>query len=141
MSVRIITARMQSTSPSAEVDGYFDRIVKYVPVEVVSAWIAATALIESADTAPKETLHWIVFFVGLVLVGPWRIKLTSRPGLSPAVTQAVVATAAYAVWIFAMGGPFASLAWYQPVYGGLALIFFLLAAGLIVPPEQEPTGE
>jgi hypothetical protein len=37
--------------------------------------------------------------------------------------------------VFGMGDPFTSLSFYHPIYGSLALIFFTLISGRIVPPK------
>lgn len=59
-----------------------------------------------------------------------------------AVGQVLISTIAFVVWVFAIGGPFASLDWYKPVYGGIALI---LVTGdeqhkLNVPRKSLPRG-
>jgi hypothetical protein len=49
--------------------------------------------------------------------------------------QIAVATVAFVVWGGALGGPFATLPWYAPYLGSLALIAYTLLVGLIVPKQ------
>jgi hypothetical protein len=51
--------------------------------------------------------------------------------------QLVLTTAAFAVWLFAIGGPFRFESWYEPFVGSIVLAVFLLFSGLITP-EQTP---
>ena len=53
----------------------------------------------------------------------------------PAVTQIVVSTGAFVVWVFALGEPFSSLAFYRPVYGSLLLILYNIIIPLFNPSE------
>jgi hypothetical protein len=47
--------------------------------------------------------------------------------------QLALSTAAFGVWVFALGGAFASLPWYEPFIGSLALVIFTFFAPLISP--------
>lgn len=138
MSRRIVTSRLQATGGAeGTIDGYFDRIVKYIPADVVGLWLFATGLIaaQTASDANAGTVHWLAFFGGLILTALWTWKRTEEPGAGTALLQIAVSTAAFAVWVFAMGGPFAGLDWYQHYYGSLLLAFFTVASGLVIPPE------
>jgi hypothetical protein len=119
------------------VDTFFDRVVKYIPADIVSAWVFVTAAIKGApDDTPKNIVLWVAFVLGIVLTSLWTLRQTREPKLRPAVTQAVVSTIAFAVWVFALGGPFESLTFYRPLYGSLLLVLYTLLAGLIVPRDR-----
>lgn len=133
MSRRVVTTQLQATESGASVDTYFDKVVKYVPADIVAAWIAADALIRGSSNVPKTTLMWIAFGVGLVLTAPWTLRQTRLAKAPPAARQALIAMIAFALWVFAMGGPFATLAFYRPSYGALLLIAFTLVVGLVNP--------
>ena len=64
MGRRIITSQLEAKGESAKLDGYFDKLLKYIPTEIVGAWIAITGLIKSASNIPTNTILWIllVFF-------------------------------------------------------------------------------
>ena len=134
MSRRIITTQYHAAGAGSKLDGYPDRLLKYIPAEVVGGWIAISGLLSGARGIVTGTI-WIVFEVMVVLAAAWTWKQTSEPGKPLAVTQIIVATLAFVVWVFALGGPFATLDFYHPVYGSLLLIAYTLAVPLI-PIEQ-----
>lgn len=135
MGRRINTTRYESKG-GGSVDGYFDKVIKYIPADIVGAWIAVTGLINSDNGAPTALLLWITFGAGIILTLLWTLKQTSLPNKKPAMTQALVSTGSFMVWVFALGGPFATLSFYRPLYGSLLLIFYTLSIGLITPAEN-----
>ncbi|NEO77074.1 hypothetical protein [Moorena sp. SIO4G3] len=134
MGRRIITTQFEAKS-SAKIDGYFDRLLKYIPSEIVGAWIAIKGVLTSADDVPINLLLWVLFIVFVVLTAVWILKLTSESNKPPAVTQIVVSTGAFIVWVFALGEPFSSLAFYRPVYGSLLLILYNIIIPLFNPSQ------
>ena len=138
MSRRIVTTQLQANTPTnPPIDTYFDRVIKYIPADIVAGWTAVTGLIAGAAAQiPHEMVLWIAFAAFLVLTALWTLKQTRAPDKSLAGTQIAVSTVAFAVWVFALGGPFESLGFYHRVYGSLALIFYTLVVGLVVPSEE-----
>jgi hypothetical protein len=132
MSRRIRSSALQATN-GATVDTYFDRIIKYIPADIVSAWVAVIGIVKAANGIPTNIVLWIAFFIGASLTFVWTLKQTHMDGTPPAWLQALVSTVAFGIWAFALGAPFDSLSFYNPVYGSLALIAFTLASGRIVP--------
>ena len=137
MGRRIVTSQSQSLGIAAApaVDTYFDKLIKYIPADLIAAWTAVTGLIAGATKEPKNTLLWITFGVGVILTAAWTWRQTTQPQKTAAYTQIVISTAAFAVWVFALGGPFATMEWYSPIYGSLLLIAFTLLVALIDPKE------
>lgn len=134
MSRRIVTRANETTAASNPIDGYFDRILKYIPADVVGAWIAVTGII------PKKEAHrlvpWIALLVGIAATALWTWRQTTvRDQARPAVTQIAIASIAFLVWVFALGWPFDTRDWYRGYYGALALIGYSLVVGAIVPKE------
>jgi uncharacterized membrane protein len=136
MGRRIVSQSLQSSGAEISVDQYFDRLLKYIPGDIVGAWVAAQGLIKSATDSPQVMLMWLTFFVGTVLTAVWTLKQTTEPRKQPAITQMLISTFAFIVWVIALGGPFESLSEYQPVYGSLLLIFYTLLIAIVVPPEK-----
>lgn len=134
---RILTDQLHASGVTPDVDSYFDRVVKFIPVEIVSAWIAVKGIIAAAATGSKQLVLWICFAIGLIFTALYMLKQTALPGKPPAILQTIIATIAFAVWAFALGEPFAT--WLgvanQSLYGSLLLIFFTLGVGLITPNE------
>src|SRR5437762_178547 len=96
--------------PPPPTDEYLTKLMKYIPGDVVSLYVALEAIVatttKNADDAKLPS--WIIFFV--CLVGTplylWKIGKVSMS------LQLCIATLAFAVWVFALGGPFECFAWY-----------------------------
>jgi hypothetical protein len=137
MSRRIITTQYQSTNKEVKIDGYFDRIIKYIPADIIGAWIATLGIVNgfAAPDTPKDTILWVAFAIGIIFTAIWTWKQTTEPGKPIAKIQILISTGAFIVLVFALGEPFESLSWYDPGYGTLSLIFYWLLVGLITPTE------
>lgn len=136
MPRRVRTVAYESNDPTTRqqsTDGYFDKIIKYIPSDVVGAWIAAIGIIRTADPAGHGSprVLWIAFVVGVVATALWTLKQTSAPDEPPALKQVAMSTIAFVVWVVALGGPFATISGYQDYIGSLLLIAYLLFAGLV----------
>ena len=129
MSVRITTKMYHAAGePAPKLDTYFDKVVKYIPSDIVGAWVAAAGIIRSASGVPAATVLWICFAFGVLLTALWKLKQTGLP------IQAGISTGAFVIWVFALPeGPFAHLAWYHPLYGSLVLIGYTLVSALVNP--------
>ncbi len=115
-------------------DTYSDKLLKYIPADVVGAWVAVSGLVASQKDVPQQTVLWVAFVVGLGLTAWWTLKQTAVPGRPPATGQTVIATVSFAVWVFALGGPFKDIPG-QSLYGSLLLIFYTLVVARITPKE------
>jgi hypothetical protein len=108
-------------------DGYFDRLFKYIPAELVAGYIfvsgAASGL---TDQSESLILKWILFSVFCVLTPLylWKVQKVIR------IQQHIISLLSFAVWCFALGGPFASFGWYDPVYGQVLLPVFTLIVAI-----------
>lgn len=136
MGRRIVTKKIESNFRDVKdvtIDNFFDQIIKYIPSDIVSAWIAVTGLIDSAsDAIPKNKLLWILFIIIIAITVIWTWMQTNEPNKSPAYRQIFISTTAFIVLVFALGGPFATLKWYQPLYGSLCLIVYSLILTLLI---------
>jgi len=118
------------TAAESVADDYLSRIVKYVPVEVITLFALVNgAILQSPGQASNAGLLWIVFAVitALTPLYLWRVQKVTK------VVQLAVSTMAFAVWVFYVGGPFALCGWYQPLYGVVLLPIFTFGIGLIEP--------
>jgi hypothetical protein len=85
-------------------DTYRDKLFKFIPGEVVTLYVGLSSVVASANNAP-HFLYWLIFFAGLIGTPVYLRRtqnVTSR-------TQLIVSTVAFAVWVFALGGPFADI--------------------------------
>lgn len=129
--VRLQGAHEQQPNPEKE-DKYSDRLVKYIPAEVVALYVGVTAIVAGSGNAP-HFLNWAIFVI--CLIGTF-VYLRVPPQNVTSWTQLCISTVAFAVWAFALGGPFADLSWYKPVFGEVLLPIFTFFVGLIKPPPQ-----
>ncbi|PSB02775.1 hypothetical protein [Merismopedia glauca] len=137
MGRRIVTRQLESGTSKATVDGYQDRLLKYIPADINAAWIALSGIVKSTTTIPQNAVLWVLFVILLILTPIW-IWIGTKESKKPvAKTQIVVSTVAFFIWVFALGEPFATSFkdFYQPVYGSLLLILYTLIVAKIVPTE------
>jgi hypothetical protein len=122
------------STPAA--DDFTSRLMKLVPIEVIGTYLAATALLDPVpNTTNRKIVMWIVFGVMLVMT-PLYLR---RQAKVIRKKQLGVSAAAFAVWAFALGGPF-QLAWsgYEVWMGGIAVILFtFVLSGLGFAPIPE----
>src|SRR5260370_34087312 len=120
MGRRIETGARPGAQPLAAhdppvADDYLGRLVKYVPAEIIALYLTVAGIIPPDPTGrPRATVPWVVFFGCLVLVPVFTWVATTRHGRPPLTAQVVISTLAFPIWAFAIGGPFASLAWVPP---------------------------
>lgn len=116
----------------AALDAPTETIQKMLPLEVVAFYVATLAIIPvvaGEDAALVLVASWIVFGVGLLatplyMVTTWDADAAARrEAMSAAIIpQLLIGMAAFAVWAFALGGPFASLLFWREWMGGVALL-------------------
>ena len=136
---RITSNRRIYSQPdvSTPADGYLTRIVKYVPTEFISIFLAVNNYVLGTPSKPKLTVnqYWIAAAVLLVANAIYLYFATRQSGKPPATTQILVSTVLYAIFIYSIGGPFAEagVSWYNPQYATVLLPVALFIAGFIVP--------
>lgn len=116
-------------------DTYSDKLLKYIPADVVGAWVAVTGIVAGRSDVPQTTVLWVAFAIGLGMTAWWTLKQTAAPGRPPATGQTLISTLSFAVWVFALGGPMFKDIPGQPLYGSLLLIFYTLIVARINPKE------
>ena len=111
-------------------DNYLSRVLKHIPSEVVLAYITIEGVLQSAyknNPHELENILWIVC-VALVVVTPlwlYRVERVHR------FKQLFLSTVSVVFWMFAIGGPFVYLPWYNPALGAIALPFYTLLVPII----------
>jgi hypothetical protein len=107
-------------------DGYFDRLFKYIPAELVAGYIFVQGVVRQlTDAGEVKVFQWLLFIVFCVLTPLylWRVQKVLK------LQQHFISLLSFIVWAFALGGPFALYSWYNPVYGSILLpVFTLLVA-------------
>jgi hypothetical protein len=138
MSRRIVWTEYESSESKVKIDGYFDRLLKYIPADVVGLWLTGSGLVQSqADNQTRIGLLWMLFVVGLVFSFFWTRKQTAEAKKPIAWQQILLSCGSFFVWVFAIGGPFAELPLYKPLYGSLLLLIYTSFIPLLpAPPES-----
>jgi hypothetical protein len=128
---RVVTARDARADSSLEEDPYLGKVSRYIPSEIVAAYLAASGIVLGAQGVPQLTWLWVVIGVLFILTPIWLFYATKVEGKPPAIFQIVTGTVAYLVWVFAISGGVLFPTWYNAIYGGLLLILFTLVVPLI----------
>jgi len=139
MGRRVNSLTFQATG-GASVDGFFDKIVKYIPSDVMAAWTAAIGIIapSTPPSSSDKTVLWIAFAFGTVFTAVWTWVQTKDPNQPPAVRQIIACTVSFVVWAFALPiGP-SSILQLQSKWGALLLIGWTLVLGLLKPDPTNP---
>jgi hypothetical protein len=126
---RVVSASDASADPALKEDNYIQKVVRYIPGEIVAVYTTASGLVLSAQGVPTVTVLWIVAGVLLVLTPFWLYYATALPGKPAPWFQVASGTLAYLVWVFALAGG-TLFPWYHPLYGSLLLLFYTLAVPL-----------
>jgi len=107
-------------------DGYFDRLFKYIPAELVAGYIFVLGIVKQlTDAGEIMTFQWLLFLVFCILTPLylWRVQKVMK------FQQLLISLLSFIVWVFALGGPFALYNWYNPAYGSILLpVFTILVA-------------
>ncbi|MDY7078452.1 MAG: hypothetical protein SXV54_16170 [Chloroflexota bacterium] len=115
-------------------DDYMSRVLKHIPSEIVMAYIAIDGVLRTsynpnvwAERRTLLTLLWIVLAILTVLTPLWlyRVMRVRQP------VQLFISTLSVPVWLFALGGPFALLDWYEPAFGAIVLPLYTLIVPII----------
>ena len=115
-------------------DTYLSRVLKYIPSEIVMAYISIDGMLRTcynpnlwADRQMLLKLLWIVSAI-LTAITPlwlWRVMRVRR------FSQLFISTISVPVWLFALGGPFSLLGWYRPALGAIVLPLYTLILPII----------
>jgi hypothetical protein len=115
-------------------DNYMSRVLKYIPTEIVMAYLSIDGVLRScynpnvwADRQMLLRLLWGISAV-LTILTPlwlWRVMRVRRR------SQLIISTLSVPVWLFAIGGPFDLLYWYRPALGAIALPLYTLILPII----------
>ena len=111
-------------------DNYFSQVLKYIPTEIILAYVSIEGILTTAYKGKLGPLEAMLLYVaiGLMVLTPlwlWRVMGVKS------LAQLFLSTLSFPLWLFAMGGPFAYMNWYEPALGSIALPFFTLLAPII----------
>ena len=125
------------TAPSE--DDYLTKVVKYIPPEVLAAYLFMAGVIDSNVTGRHDRAIWLGgLLIGvLVLTVPYDLQVLKIVRWS----QIGMSVLAVAVYVFAVGGWFATTTWYHQWYASIVVpVFGLVIAILKLPPLPEDSS-
>src|SRR5262245_53939626 len=98
---------MKATRPMADAhDPYLAKIVKFIPAEVIAAYVAVSGFIKALPSQ-HQFLWFSIVSVFLLLVTPlWLFRTTGARMSEGCIRHSVAGTIAFAAWVFATGGLF-----------------------------------
>jgi hypothetical protein len=114
-------------------DDYLTKLLKYVPLEVLGAYLFLAGVVDSNVNQPHNHAWWLGgLLIGVLVVTiPYDIRVLGIVRAS----QIVVSIVGLAAYVFAVGGWFATTSWYHQWYASFALpIFGLLVAIIRLKP-------
>ena len=130
-----------ATSPhrAASNSHYLDRIIKYIPAEVIMLYLVLTGLVAMMD-GPMLWLEIVIFAIGIGAVILHLLVHRKMNNNDPISTvQVVISVCSFIIWVFALPGGFMSqFDWYQAAYGAMLLTVFSFVIAM-VNPEPETT--
>jgi hypothetical protein len=121
-------SRVNEEVVPASADNYADRLLKYIPGEIVALYMLVNGLANTlSESSRMEWFHWILFalFCMLTYAYLWRMAGIRK------VQQLIISVVAFVVWVFALGGPFALYSWYDPLYGQILLPLYTFAIAIV----------
>jgi hypothetical protein len=107
-----------------------ERIAKYVPAEVIAAYVMASGFAEMAKRG-KIALLAIIFCVCLACTPIYILQWTKKR--SERIANGIVSTLAFLAWSYAYGGLFREIGIYDSAYASVGVILVTLISGAVVP--------
>jgi hypothetical protein len=109
-----------------KLDYYTEALLSLIPSPIIGAYVVIDGIVQSGnvDAFTLNTIQWIVFGI-LLLFTPLYLNQVSK---IINTKHLVVSTLAFAVWVFALGGPFESLMNKSLLHliGSISLVIFTL---------------
>ncbi|NJM17550.1 MAG: hypothetical protein HC836_03200 [Richelia sp. RM2_1_2] len=137
MTRRIIETQLQAAKTEITVDNYFEKIMKYIPSEIIGGWIAIQGIAKNMTTQNNIILWTIFIFLGF-LTFFYVKQQTSEANKPPAIKQTLISVGAFIIWAFAIGGePLESLPFYNSGYGVIFMILYTLTIPIISLKHDE----
>lgn len=120
--------------PSTGTEQYISKVVKYIPAPILAGYTSMLGLI-AGEPLHVIYLSWAVFGLCLILspLYVWFVPDSIQDNKDCSKRfHALASIIAFAVWGFALGGPFQlTFDWYTSMYGSLALISTTLLMPLL----------
>lgn len=132
--VHVGAGSLRSGASENQVKDYLDRVSKYIPAEVLAAYIAMNGMATSSKH--QATLFAIIFIACITCTPIYITRFTTTK--KEAWTNSVMAVIAFAIWAYATGqGIFTCIGLYDPPTASVLLALFTFISGAVVPVVRE----
>jgi len=118
-----LAADIAPKTPVLKPDEYRDRLIKYIPTDVVALYLTLTGLVKLLPPkAPTQTVGWFLFVLILFISVPWQRQVAKITKWQ----QVFIGSVAFVIRAISLGDPFASAwqSWYYPAYGTMAVALY-----------------
>jgi branched-subunit amino acid transport protein len=114
-------------------DDYLTKLLKYVPIEVLGAYLFVEDLVTSNVSDPQEKQNWLfaILLGSLVVSAVYARRVINVVRVS----QIAMGALGLAVYVFSTGGWFGTTSWYEDWYSGIALVLFAFLVAVIKLPD------
>jgi len=120
-------------------DKYLEKVKKYIPTEVVLAYVFLQQTIQNGAPEPgsfwtKEVLLGLIFFICLIATPVYKFIQSNEEGYSKPIRQLIISTLAYIAWIFYFGDWFKFLmgeTYYSDILATIVMVTFTLLAPIL----------
>lgn len=108
-------------------DDYFNRLLKYIPAEIVGLYLTLVNIISTQSDTKR--ISWFVFGICLALTPLylWRVLKVLKS------TQLIISTLSFVVWAYALGGPFKESGLFSNTFAAVLLPIYTVLIPIIKP--------
>ena len=117
--------------------GYFDRLYKLIPGEVVGLYLVGSGLIPK--DYPFALVAWSVFCLAALILTRAKNTRDDAKGLGPQWGAVFISAVSFVIWLYTLGGPFAALPnhnMHVPFLGSLLVLAWTFLVPLIYSGDQ-----
>ena len=112
-------------------DGYFNRLLKYIPTEIVGLYLTLNNIINIQEKNTQAWMSWFIFAICLIFIPLYlnRVLKVKKK------IQILISSISFVVWAYALGGPFATCGLFNNLFAALLLPIYTVLIS-IIKPEQ-----
>lgn len=108
--------------PESQTQLFLMNLVKLIPAELVAVYLILQSMV------PATLVGYAFISIPLFLIVPFYLIFAMK---IKRIDQIVLMTVAFAVWVFALGGPFIFFVWYEAWMAGVVLTLFTLLPPMV----------
>lgn len=104
---RLVKLKSEASLAAGTADDYAGRVAKYIPAEIVVAYLSINNLIaaNSMDPIAVPTGYWVIVICWLLVPAYlWTMGLKGQSSKREIAVSALVGIVAFPIWVYALGG-------------------------------------